>query len=396
MRAGVADRVANVVFAVSCIGVAGVGALRYWPPAPTHLAREHVIEEGSPDPLAGSGRRLDGGVLYVFVSSTCQPCRDSLPFYRQLVTAQTPEADRIVFAGLEPEPVLEEYLRQAGIAARRVMSVTHPAGVPGTPTIVAVGADARVTRSWAGRLSPQQERDVLATAGGITSTARIDTVDAVLARVRAHLRGSRDVTSVTSIDAVGTESSERGASSRTNPYEITLRLPRTLHLRIGPVLHMLDAGVYSSRLVDSERYGGTMVERIMKDPQTITEAARGIEFHLLRLSLAFLAGVPTADRVEDEGVRDFGQVRGRTIAFTNTAEKARAELVVDVATDQPLAVVRPVRMVGGPANGTDGLEVSVLGDYREAGGIRVPFRIDEWTGTSLWRLVLTSVKVDGR
>jgi len=148
--------------------------------------------------------------------------------------------------------------------------------------------------------------------------------------------------------------------------------------------------------VDSERYGGTMVERIMKDPQTITEAARGIEFHLLRLSLAFLAGVPTADRVEDEGVRDFGQVRGRTIAFTNTAEKARAELVVDVATDQPLAVVRPVRMVGGPANGTDGLEVSVLGDYREAGGIRVPFRIDEWTGTSLWRLVLTSVKVDGR
>jgi hypothetical protein len=396
MRAGVGDRVANVVFAVSCVGVAGAGALRYWPSAPAHLAREQIVEQGRPDPFGGSGRRLEGAILYVFVSSTCQPCRDSVPFYRRLVAAQAPAPGPVVFAGLEPEPVLEAFLRDEGIPAARVMSVTHPAGVPGTPTIVAIGSDGHVTRSWAGRLGPQQEGDVIALARGMPRVTNADSVDALLARVQARLRGSREVASVTAIDAAGTEASERGASTRTRPYEFALRLPRTLHLRMGPVVHTLDAGVYSSRLAESDRYGGPVVDQMMSDPETRRVAAHGMQSNLLRLSLAYFGRAPAADRIDDEGLRDFGQVKGRTLAFTNTAEKTRVEFVVDPDTAQPLAIVTPIRTVGGPADGADGLEIAVLGDYRETGGIRVPFRIDQWAGTTLWRLTLATVRVEGR
>lgn len=398
MRGTGSDRFVNAVFAVCCVGLAGAGAMRYWPAAPAHVAREHVIQEGSPDPIGGSEGAHAGARMYVFVSSTCPACDASLPFYKRLsIEADRANASRrVVFAGLEPESAITAYLRRGGIQFARVLSVVRPAGVPGTPTIVAVDDMGRVERSWAGRLSPQQQRDVLAIAHGMLSAADVDTVEALLARVRARLRVSRDVASVTSIEADGIESSERGASTRTSPYEFTLRLPHTLRLRMGPILHILDAGVYSSRLVDGERYGGPMVDRIMKDPETIRAAAHGMQSHLMRLSLAYLAGTPVADQVEDEGVRDFGQVRGRTIVFRNTTEKARVELVVDVGTDQPLAVVTPIRTVGGPANGTDGISVSVLGSYRECGGIRVPFQIDDWAGTSHSRLTLTSVRVDGR
>ena len=398
MRVASGDRLANVVFAVCCAGLAGVGALRYWPSAPAPHAREHVIAEGRPDPLDGSLPVRDGAVLYVFVSSTCPVCNASLPFYRQLeqAAARTGVSDRVVFVSLEPEPATVAYLERGGIVAARVRSIVHPPDVPGTPTIVAVGADGRVRRSWAGRLSPQQERDVLAVVPAMGAAAGRNSVQALLARARAHLHGSRDIDSVTSLEVDGTETLMRDVGTRVQPYVFILRPPNTLHMRTGPLLHVLDAGRYSRRLVDTDRYGGPVLDRLIADPESVRVAAQGMQSHLMRLSLTYLCRVATADIVEDEGPRDLGSIKGRGILFRNGAARLQVELVVDSATSRPLAVVTPVHTDGGPRNGADEAWISILDDYRDVGGVRIPFRIDEWIGTSHSRVVLTSVRVDGR
>ena len=369
--------------------------MRYWP-ADVHAARERVIEEGAPDPLGSAAQRGNGAVLYVFVSSTCPVCDASLPFYRRLSASHAGHgaAGRVVFAGLEPEAALAAWLRRAGIDGPRVVSIFRPPGVPGTPSIVAVDAAGRVQRSWAGRLNARQEADVLAAVAAMSAPAA--DAAALLVRARAWLRGTRGVESVSAIEATGTETRLRDSGVRVDPYEFALRLPHTLRLRTGPLVHVLDAGTYSRHLVDGDRYGGPMVDRLVADPESMRTAARGMQAHLLRLSLSFLGLAPAADAVADEGTRDFGVVKGRTIAFRSSNERLEADLVIDVSSGRPRAVVTPVQQTGGRGGGQEALWISLLDDYRDEGGIRVPHRIDEWIGSAHSRVALTSVTVDSR
>lgn len=400
MRAASIERLANVVFSICCVALLGAGAMRYRTPAPVHAAREHVLEAGSPDPFAVTIAEGMRPRLYVFISASCQPCRDSLAFYSRLVNVAPDARATVVFVGLELEPQLVEFLRLGGISGARVASVLRPAGIPGTPAVVAVGASRRVEESWAGRLGPSQERDVIAfvRSGGVNAGDRSSAADAapLLARARSTLDGIRQIDSVTGLEISGTETLLRDEGTRVDPYAFTLGWPDRLELRIGPVVHTLSGTAYSRRLADPSRFGGPMLDRLMNDPRIIATATGGMHWHLLRLALTYLARAPAGVVAGDEGLRDYGQLKGRTIGFRDRDGRLLAQLVLDPASSRPLGLVAAVHRIGGTTTDAEPTLISLFGDYREVSGVRVPHRIDEWTGFNHSRIELTAVKVVDR
>lgn len=397
MRAPSVERLANLLFSICCVALLGAGALRYREVVPMHAAREHVLDAGSPDPFAASVGADALPHVYVFVSTGCQPCRDSLPFYRRLVNVAPDARATVVFAGLEPEPQLVEFLRLGGVRGVRVASVLRPAGLPGTPSIVAVGASRRVQGSWAGRLAPSQERDVIAfvqsSAASRGERSAPGEADGLLARARATLNGTRPIDSVTGVEISGTETLLRDEGSRVDPYAVTLGWPDRLELRIGPMLHSLSGAVYSRRLVDPNRFGGPVLDRLMNDPRIISTATSGMHWHLLRLSLTYLARAPGDVIAADEGMRDYGQLKGRTIGFRGADGKLQAQLVLDPSTFQPLGLVTAIHNVGATAGDGESTGISLFADYRQVSGVRLPHRIDEWNGFTHSRIELQTVKV---
>lgn len=399
MRAACIDRLANVVFSLCCVALLGVAAVRSWRPVSVHAAREDVLDDGAPDPFVAATGVTGRSIVYVFVSTDCRPCRDSLGFYRTLAAAASASSSRagLLFVGMEPESRLSSYLREGGVADARVASVLRPAQIPGTPSVVAGDASHLVRGSWAGRLNAAQEHDVLAfvqrgTMATGTAPPNI-TPSEWLARARATLNAGRPVDAVVGIEVSGTDTAIRDNGDRATPYMFTLFWPDHLQLQIGPAVHLLDGDAYSRRVADPDRFGGPILERMLQDPESIKTAASGMHWHLLRLLLTYLVRTPAGVTVEDEGTRDFGQLKGQAIAVRKAGGRLEAELVLEPTSAQPLGMVSDVRLVGGSKGASEATSISLFGDYRDVSGVRLPYRLDEWTGDTHSRFVATSIKV---
>jgi hypothetical protein len=394
VRAAIVDRLANLVFASCCVALLGVGAVRYWPAAGSaHAAREQVLPAGTAAPFHVAADGEPHSYVYVFVSSACAPCQDSLPFYARLTRAAARTRAGVLFVGMEPEADISAYLQRGGITEARVAWVPRPSGIPGTPSIVAVDRLGRVTRSWAGRLSEAQEHDVLSLLDQAAGAPVARDVNQLLVRARSQLDGSRHIDDVVALDVEGMETRLDNGPSRITPVVFSLRWPDHLDLRTGQVMHSLNGATYSRRLVDAERYGGPLVDRLMADPQSIKVASEGIHFHLLRLAVTYLARAPAGSVIEDAGVRDFGRLKGEAIGFRSPAHGSLVELVLDPTTAAPLGVVSAMRVLGGPNANTETSWISIPSDYRAVSGVRIPHRFDEWTGDVHSRVELTSVRV---
>jgi hypothetical protein len=220
-------------------------------------------------------------------------------------------------------------------------------------------------------------------------------VTTVLAQARTFLKGSRDIGDVASLDVIGTETLLRDGHSKVDPYEFKVLLPDSLQLRTGPVIHTLARGAYGRRLVDTARYGGPLVDRMMADPESQKAGARGMPFHLMRICLTYLLRTPSTMHVvaRDDGIRDFGKVKGRALVFGNADQHLTIEVVLDPVSARPLATVSHVRTTNGERAG-DTTWISIPEDYRDVSGVRLPHRIDEWIGANHSRLDLSNVAVN--
>ncbi|HEU4625615.1 MAG TPA: rhodanese-like domain-containing protein [Steroidobacteraceae bacterium] len=96
------------------------------------------------------------------LSMTCPYCRDSLPFYEKLSRLSDGRSLRTIALFPEPEDAATDFLAIHGVrmdVLRRVKLSTI--GITGTPTLILTDERGRVLQSWIGRLSPEQEEDVL-------------------------------------------------------------------------------------------------------------------------------------------------------------------------------------------------------------------------------------------
>jgi hypothetical protein len=133
---------------------------------------------------------------------------------------------------------------------------------------------------------------------------------------------------------------------------------------------------------------------MLSDPESQKTAAQTMPFHLMRISLGYLARLPPtiAAAEEDLGLRDFTRVKGRTIGFRY--QGLQVELVLDPLTAQPLATVCHGRITGGAGPPASDNWISVFGDYGEVAGVRFPHSIEEWIGANHSRVVVTRIRVN--
>jgi len=94
------------------------------------------------------------------LSTQCHFCTESAPFYLRL---SRDHANARLIA-LFPQSVQEsgEYLKKLGVSVDEVKQVSPGSiGIAGTPTLILVDHEGIVTDVWAGKLTPDQENEVL-------------------------------------------------------------------------------------------------------------------------------------------------------------------------------------------------------------------------------------------
>lgn len=101
----------------------------------------------------------NGQTLLLILSSSCQYCTESAPFYRRLTKEVTSHTIAVM-----PQSILDgqAYLDGLGVTVNEVRQESLTTlGAVGTPTLTLVNDSGVVVGSWVGKLSPEQEDEVL-------------------------------------------------------------------------------------------------------------------------------------------------------------------------------------------------------------------------------------------
>jgi thiol-disulfide isomerase/thioredoxin len=107
--------------------------------------------------------------LVLALNSGCHFCQDSVPFYQRLVQAQRPGADDLEIVALFPNApeAVHQLMKDERLALRSIPAVPlEKLGINGFPTLLLVGRDGRVERTWLGLLTPREELEVLSAISG--------------------------------------------------------------------------------------------------------------------------------------------------------------------------------------------------------------------------------------
>ncbi len=108
------------------------------------------------------GEKWVGGrrTLLLGLSSSCHFCTESAPFYRELLLKGA--SIRLVAVMPQTPDEGRKYLSNLGIHLDDVRQVSlDTLGITGTPTLILVNAKGVVTDVWQGKLTPDQEAQVV-------------------------------------------------------------------------------------------------------------------------------------------------------------------------------------------------------------------------------------------
>lgn len=129
-------------------------------PAPVPPA----LKVGDVLPSAGQFNPARSGATLVLVLSTeCQFCTDSMPFYSQLMQMQVVKNGRlhVSVASLQAEDAMRGHLDGHGVKVPTVVRIVDTAlRISATPTLFLVSADGRIASIWNGRLRRDQEKEL--------------------------------------------------------------------------------------------------------------------------------------------------------------------------------------------------------------------------------------------
>jgi hypothetical protein len=154
------DIAVNVTLAVAALLVVGLLIERRVAEAREETVRAgYVVGDELPETIVDPGKRT----VLLFVSSTCQYCSASMPFYGRLLEEQR-QRDQfdVIAVGFEPEERLRSYFGEHRVDIRAIRRAT-----PGelkfrsTPTLIVTDASGIVEGAWVGLLAPDREEAVL-------------------------------------------------------------------------------------------------------------------------------------------------------------------------------------------------------------------------------------------
>ena len=102
--------------------------------------------------------------MVLSLSTKCGYCQDSLPFYKRLIEEHRKSADSPSLVALFPNSEMEvnEYKRQNQLDVKSVANVNPSSlNLKGTPTLILVDAEGKVSDVWVGKLSTNDEQQVI-------------------------------------------------------------------------------------------------------------------------------------------------------------------------------------------------------------------------------------------
>ncbi len=122
--------------------------------------------------MKGLASGYSGNTVVVSLSTHCQFCIASKPFYARLVEMFGPSGElsgraRLVFTGLQP---IEEFhnvfpeLNRPGVTY--LQATESPAGTRSTPTILIADSEEKVREVFIGKLPPEREESLIAVLRG--------------------------------------------------------------------------------------------------------------------------------------------------------------------------------------------------------------------------------------
>jgi hypothetical protein len=163
---GKIETTANVATVAVAALLSAVLIKVYLLPAPAPRSPQGLAEMGVGTNLnsrvPGVDWRKNGRTLVLAISTQCQFCKESTPFYRKL---QEQVGRNLKTVAVLPQPVAEaeEYLNREGVRVDQVKQATMAnIGVRGTPTMLLVNSAGVVTKVWVGKIQPEREQEVLA------------------------------------------------------------------------------------------------------------------------------------------------------------------------------------------------------------------------------------------
>ena len=128
-----------------------------------HAKRPEETVIGSKLALPDVDWRANHQTLLLVLSRDCHYCSESAPFYKRLEKETARGNDTRLIAVL-PQDVEQarSYLAELGLSVKDVRRASPGSlGVRGTPMIIVADDHGIVSHAWTGKLSPDEESDVL-------------------------------------------------------------------------------------------------------------------------------------------------------------------------------------------------------------------------------------------
>ena len=130
---------------------------------PARSVPAHQDFRGTKVNLSGIDWAHNEQTLLLVLDEKCRFCNESAPFYQRLTQAITKNTRARLVAGL-PQDIAasRQYLLSLKVPIEEVRQSSLDAiRVEGTPTLILVNEKGEVMEAWAGKLSPEEETEVL-------------------------------------------------------------------------------------------------------------------------------------------------------------------------------------------------------------------------------------------
>jgi len=162
------DKVANVTLIIACLFFIGTLARNYYLSRTPDSDIKLGVEKGEQVKIPGSasdGKQSAPATLVLALSTHCDFCQASLPFYQKLAAFKNSSPARVRLATVmsEPKEEIEAYLKKHSIAVDAAFSMPmSQIGVKGTPSLLLLDGQDKLIESWIGQLNSQEESEVIA------------------------------------------------------------------------------------------------------------------------------------------------------------------------------------------------------------------------------------------
>jgi hypothetical protein len=114
--------------------------------------------------LPGVAYDKSSQTLVLAMSSKCEHCNESLPFFKQLVETNVENNDgtRIVAVFTEKPEEVWRYISEQQLRLNTIPGIDFKAlNLPGTPSAILISSEGRVLNFWIGKPSKDAEKEML-------------------------------------------------------------------------------------------------------------------------------------------------------------------------------------------------------------------------------------------